>query len=262
MQGIVFDIKRFAIHDGPGLRTTVFLKGCPLGCWWCHNPEGIITTIQSVERTLKLGKKGFTETTMIGEYYSLDRLMDEIERDIIFYEESGGGVTLSGGEPLLQYEFTVGLLKRCREKEIHSCLDTSGHIDPEKFRAVFPFVDLFLFDIKHLEVTKHKTYTGVSNKRILDNLELLIREKKQVIIRYPLIPGINNSTDQLERLHRRINNRIMEIHFLPYHRVSAGKWNRLGMEYKMKGTELIPADELEKIRQMFTSLGYKISIGG
>jgi pyruvate formate lyase activating enzyme len=188
--------------------------------------------------------------------------LDEVEKDLIFYEESEGGITLSGGEPFTQFEFALELLKSCSEREIHTCMDTSGYALKEQMLAVLPFVDIFLFDIKLLDNTLHKKYTGISNRRILSNLEVLIKEQQKIIIRYPLIPGINDSADQLEDLHRLINNRVSEIHFLPYHRISGGKWKLLGLENRMKGTELLPAEQLNIAKDMFTRLGYTISIGG
>ncbi|MBN1950856.1 MAG: glycyl-radical enzyme activating protein [Bacteroidales bacterium] len=262
MQGIVFDIKRFAVHDGPGIRTTIFLKGCPLSCWWCHNPEGIFPEIQYCTKTVRLGEKTFHEAEQVGKEYDLRQVLSEIEKEALFHEESGGGVTLSGGEPMMQFEFVLELLQELRSREIHTCLDTSGYFTLEKLQQVMPLVNLFLFDLKLLDDQKHLNYTGVSNRRILQNLETLIQSRCPVIIRYPLIPGINNGEKDLEALHARLDNRVKEIHFLPFHAISVGKWSRIGLEYKLKGLKPQPESSVTDIRDKFTQLGYKVSIGG
>lgn len=262
MQGIVFDIKRFAVHDGPGLRTTIFFKGCPLDCWWCHNPESISPDIQQCKRILKLGSNEFPEPKNIGKRYTVDQLMNEIEKDIVFYEESNGGITLSGGEPLLQGDFIIELAKVCSEKDIHVCVDTSGYFNSCILPKLIPLVDLFLYDIKMIDDTRHKKYTEVSNQLILDNFELLLEEEQPVIVRYPLIPGVNNSDEELERLQNLLCNRVEEIHFLPYHLISEGKWKRLGLKNRMKGSKELPVDEVERTKDRFINLGYKVKIGG
>lgn len=262
MKGIVFDIKRFAVHDGPGVRTTIFLKGCPLSCWWCHNPEGISPEIQTGDTTLKVGDHCYREKQIIGKPYSVEELIGEIEKDYLFYEESGGGVTLSGGEPLLQYGFASELLKACSERDIHSCVDTSGYVTPDNLRAITPFVGLFLFDVKFVDEKKHLNYTGVSNQLILQNLESLIIDRQEVIIRYPLIPGINDDPGELDAFHHFLDNRVQEIHFLPYHAISAGKWKRLGLENKMNRTKSMSPEEAITIKEKFTRLGYTVKIGG
>lgn len=262
MQGIVFDIKRFAVHDGPGLRTTIFFKGCPLDCWWCHNPESISPDDQQCERILKLGSNEFRETENIGNSYTVNQLMNEIEKDIVFYEESNGGITLSGGEPLHQGDFVIELIKACKKRDIHVCVDTSGYSNSGILSKMIPLVDLFLYDIKMVDDTQHKKYTGVSNQRILDNFELLLTEKQPVIVRYPLIPGINHSDEHLESLHGLIRNQVEEIHFLPYHLISKGKWKRLGLKNRMQGIKELPDKEVERIKNRFIYLGYKVKIGG
>lgn len=262
MQGIVFDIKRFAVHDGPGLRTTIFFKGCPLACWWCHNPESISSEILQCEKILKLGSKKFRETENIGRRYTVNQLLNEIEKDTVFYEESAGGVTLSGGEPLLQAEFIIELTRACKEREIHVCIDTSGYFNSDILPKMIPLVDLFLYDIKLIDDTQHKKYTGVSNRRIIDNFELLLKEKQPLIVRYPLIPGINDFDEHLNGLQGLLRNRVEEIHFLPYHLIPGGKWKRLGLKNRMNGIKELPGEEVEKIRARFIYLGYKVKIGG
>ena len=189
MQGIIFDIKHYAIHDGPGIRTTVFLKGCPLGCWWCHNPESRSGDIFQYKKQEKIEGRIVEQIETIGKNYTVPEVMKEIEKDIVFFEESGGGVTFSGGEPFKQTEFLKELLKCCKKQEIHTCVDTTGYVKTDQLEKAALFTDLFLFDLKHFDDKMHIKYTGVSNKQILENLQLLDEMGKSVQIRYPLIPG-------------------------------------------------------------------------
>lgn len=262
MSGLIFDIKHFAIHDGPGLRTTIFLKGCPLQCWWCHNPESISVNPQQINITRKIGSNQFIEKKTIGNYMSADQVMKEIEKDRVFYEESDGGVTFSGGEPLFQFDFLLEIVKDCKEKNIHVCLDTSGYAKSGKLKTIIPLADLFLFDLKLLNDELHLKYTGVSNKLILENLDVILNSKKEVIIRYPLIPGINNSDEQLTDLHRFLENRVKEIHFLPYHSIARHKYHQLGIVDKLGNLKTIPEESLATIKEKFENLNYAIKIGG
>ena len=186
MKGVIFDIKRFAVHDGPGIRTTVFLQGCPLGCWWCHNPEG--------------------QRNNAGNKVSVAEVMDEVIKDSIFYEESNGGVTFSGGEPLHQSGFLSELLKGCKKEGFHTCVDTSGYATKESIDLIMDDTDLFLFDLKHTDDTVHRKYTGVSNSCIIDNLKYLAGKKKEIILRFPVIPGINDSTDNISEMLKLLKN--------------------------------------------------------
>ncbi|HSB67265.1 MAG TPA: glycyl-radical enzyme activating protein, partial [Anaerolineales bacterium] len=232
--GIIFDIKRYAINDGPGIRTAVFLKGCPLECWWCHNPEGQSSKPQIMYRPNRCksmqacleacpvgaitwndgpqtdwnicdhcGKcadvcySGARE--LIGREVDVDQLMAEIERDIPFYDQSVGGVTFTGGEPLLQMKFLDEILVACKKQHIHTTVDTSGYSSWANLQTILPIVDLFLYDIKLMDATKHLKYTHVSNRRILSNLEKLSAEGASIIVRLPLIPGVN---DDEENLHQ------------------------------------------------------------
>ncbi len=188
MKGLIFDIKRYAIHDGPGIRVTFFMKGCPLECWWCHNPESISPLPQTVQRTDKIGNRQFQVTEQIGKEYSVGELLDIVNRDLVFIEESGGGVTFSGGEPLMQSEFLSEALGLFRQSGIHTAVDTSGQADRRIIDRIIGDTDLFLFDIKHLDPDKHLKYTGVRNGLILDNLTYILSRGKKVNIRIPIIP--------------------------------------------------------------------------
>ncbi|OYT13869.1 MAG: hypothetical protein B6I19_02890 [Bacteroidetes bacterium 4572_114] len=167
MRGIVFDIKRFAIHDGPGIRTTIFLKGCPLKCWWCHNPESQdIKTFTDV-KTIVLDGAPFEKQEEIGKLMSVEELLEIIEKESVFYDESGGGVTFSGGEPLLQHEFLLEILKALKQKNIHTTVDTCGFAKWEIFEQIIDYTDLFLYDLKHIDQKKHKLFTGADNKQMI-----------------------------------------------------------------------------------------------
>ncbi len=151
MQGLIFSVKRYSIHDGPGIRVTFFMKGCPLSCWWCHNPEGISPAREKVNQTRKVGGKEFSETEEVGKYYSVENIIEILEKDRIFLEQSGGGVTFSGGEPLMQNEFLKKHWKPAEVQGFHTAVDTSGYSSAGNFKAIMPLTDLFLFDIKHLD---------------------------------------------------------------------------------------------------------------
>lgn len=262
MQGLIFDIKHCAIHDGPGIRTTVFFKGCPLNCWWCHNPESISPNMQLIEVIKRVGNKSFRESTIIGKNKSTAEIVSEIEKDNIFFDESKGGVTFSGGEPFYQTEFLIELSKRCKEKGFHTALDTSGYASVKTLEMVIPFIDLFLYDIKLLDNKLHQKYVGVPNSTILRNLDFILSRNKKVIIRYPLVPGINDSKTQLEALKEFINNRINEIHFLPYHVIGRNKYEQLGFEYKLEEIESPSEMFLNEIIKDFSRSDLVVKIGG
>lgn len=262
MEGIIFDIKHCAIHDGPGIRTTIFFKGCPLNCWWCHNPESINSDIQKIKRIRKIGNTEFAEEANIGRRISVAQALEEIEKDLVFYEESGGGVTFSGGEPLMQPEFLKELAENCKKKGIHTTLDTSGHANVSALKMIMPYIDLFLFDIKLLDDNIHQKYTGVSHKQILKTLEFISIRQKKIIIRYPLIPGVNNSPEQLSQLRNFIDGRYNEIHILPYHKIASHKYKKLGIENKLPDINPFPKEYLENLKKDFRERGFDVKIGG
>ena len=175
MKGLIFDIKRFSVNDGPGIRTTVFFKGCPLKCLWCHNPEGRSGNVQDVISSHMIGNKTFACSESIGREITINEVIDEIEKDRVFYEESNGGVTLSGGEPFFQFEFLAEILKNLKNKNLHIALDTTGYTNNENIIKIKEYVDIFLYDIKLMDDDLHIKYTGVSNNIILKNLKYLIK---------------------------------------------------------------------------------------
>ena len=299
--GLVFDIKRFAIHDGPGIRTTVFFKGCPLDCPWCHNPEGKAGQPEFMwSRTECLGCRdcqeacsrnaiSFTDGSLflertkcdlcqtcvqacpsralkiVGKETAVAEVMKEIEKDISFYDESKGGVTFSGGEPLMQPRFLNDLSKACRNAGIHTALDTCGYVKPEILQGISWNIDLFLYDLKIINDQKHVRFTGVSNRLILKNLETLSRSGKKVIVRYPLIPNINDHEEDVSKLAAFISTlkSVQEIHVLPYHKGGAAKHKGL---IRLKGPPFesqTPAPEsLSRIQRKLEDSGLKVRVGG
>lgn len=262
-EGLLFDVRRYSVHDGPGIRTTVFFKGCPLRCVWCHNPESQKMDIETVAKEKHLDSIIYNLKEPIGYLADMEHIMETIEKDRLFYEESGGGVTFSGGEPLMQPEFLKVLASECKNKGIHTTLDTSGYAPAKNVMELFPFIDLFLFDLKALDDSDHKIFTGSSNKQILQNLSLLA--DREVIIRFPVVPGMNDNDDQLLDMMvflSKIPLKRKEIHLLPYHRIQQSKYKRLCMEYTMHETQEPSKAHLEHIKTLFQSIGFQVQLGG
>ena len=298
--GIIFDIKRYAIHDGPGIRTTVFMKGCPLACRWCHNPEGIepapflsykkekcIRCGECVEncpeQALCLEAEGvvpsdspctncFTCTEIcpaearekVGRKLTAPELFCEIQKDTPFYDTSGGGVTFSGGEPLMQVEFLIELLKLCGNEHIHRAVDTTGHASYENLMSVAGQTDLFLFDLKMMDSDKHEKYTGVSNRLILDNLRQLAQKEIDLIIRIPLIPGVNDDVENLDRTGSFLNSLtgVKKVHILPYHDFQKSKFNRFEIHYSTRNITLPTQDMILNAKKRLENFGLEVAIGG
>lgn len=261
-KGIIFDIKRFAVHDGPGIRTTVFFKGCPLKCQWCHNPESIDPKPQKITKQINLDNKIYEKEEIIGQEMTAREVMKEIMKDRIFYEQSAGGVTFSGGEPLLQIEFLKELLKECKKENLHVTLDTCGMASKIDLEQIIDFVDLFLFDLKIMDEKMHKKFMGASNQIILKNLQFLTENQKQIIIRIPLIPEITDTESNLEEMLKFLKRfpKIKEVNLLPYHNIAAEKYKRLNMKYH-EFTEPTQ-DKLDTVKQFWIDAGYKVKIGG
>ncbi len=244
MKGVIFDIKRFAVHDGPGIRTTVFLKGCPLRCAWCHNPESQGFGVETLQ-----GQAG---AVRVGRSVSLDEVIGEIERDTSFYDESGGGVTFSGGEPLSQPEFLMAALDRCGELDIHRTVDTCGQVPREVLLDVARRTDLFLYDLKLADGEKHQRYTGVDVMLIQDNLKALCETGVAIRVRIPLIPGINDSAEQVAALGQVIASlpRELPVDLLAYHQAAMDKYPRFGMVPPLPDTPEPTEEEMEHCRLM------------
>ncbi|MCW3807615.1 glycyl-radical enzyme activating protein [Plebeiibacterium marinum] len=265
MKGTIFDIKRFALNDGPGIRTTVFLKGCPLKCAWCHNPESISSVIEEFIQVRELDGQRFESTQAIGEFVTSESLIEEIAKDKEFFRQSGGGVTFSGGEPMLQLDFLSDIITKCKAKKMHVVIDTAGLCKQSHIEKVMNQVDLFLYDLKIIDEEKHKTYTGVSNDVILKNLEFLLQNNANVIIRIPVIPGINDQEQDIVKLEQYLSDKleyIKEIHLLPFHNSAESKYRRFNTGYSFKGVKSQDPRDLVNLKERFERKGFNVKIGG
>jgi len=299
-RGWVFDIRRYSVHDGPGIRTTVFLKGCPLDCWWCHNPESQSPTMELLlrpERCVRCGAclpvcpvgaavpaaDGFSTQAdlcrlcgecvsacpgeareMAGREMTVAQVVAEIERDIPFYDESGGGVTFSGGEPFAQPAFLRALLEACRTREIHTAIDTSGYVDWPVLDSIRPLTGLFLYDLKLIDDARHHAYTGVSNRRILENLRALLELGHPVILRVPLIPGVSAEMENICRLGELVAGLPgrVRIDLLPYHTAAAAKYRRMHRPYRLDGAVPPSREEQEELAGVLAGYGLEVHLGG
>lgn len=256
--GTIFDIKRYAIHDGPGIRTTVFFKGCQLDCWWCQNPEGRKSELEKIA-----SRRGCGEET-VGRQVDVSEVLEEVLKDTIFYDESGGGVTFSGGEPMMQPSFLLALLQACKERDLHTALDTSGYAPFEDFEKIEPFVDLYLYDIKFIEDARHIKYTGVSNQLVLENLEKLATGNHDIIVRIPLVTGITDSDANLNEIIGFLGKmkNIQKVSLLPYNKLSEDKFERFKVENRVGRLKTQDKTDIEKITRRFKAAALKVSIGG
>ena len=298
--GEIFDIKKYAIHDGPGIRTTVFFKGCPLSCWWCHNPESLGTATQRLyrgERCIGCQEclaacangaiRQFEDqlqwiaadcrycricaqvcpaeaVEFIGQTMTVDEVVAEIAKDTLFYDQSGGGVTISGGEPLMQPSFLIQLLDACGEQGLHRTVDTSGQADTQTLLETALRTDLFLYDLKHMDPEKHYRYTGVSNDMILTNLKQLSRQGARIIIRLPVIPGINADEENIERtgaLAAALPG-VIGISILPYHCAAETKYRNLDLKNKAFDIQRPCADVIASVARQLASYNLAVNIGG
>ncbi|MDO9128420.1 MAG: glycyl-radical enzyme activating protein [Anaerolineales bacterium] len=291
--GTIFDIRKYSIHDGPGIRTTVFFKGCPLRCWWCHNPEGQAAEIEVIFRENRCIRCGACVGTcehgaiswngqgpltdwekceqcgacaevcyaearqVVGREMTVVQVLTEVERDIPFYDESGGGVTLSGGEPLSQRDFALGLLKACKEKEIHTTLDTCGFATWDTFERLRGCVDLFLYDLKLVDAEKHRQFTGVSNERILANLQALSQHGHKIIFRVPIIPGINDDEETIRQIASLAASlpHLDGIELLPYHHIGVDKYARLNKAYLLPDAQPPSEEKIAELSRILQEYG-------
>ncbi len=298
--GLIFDIKRYAIHDGPGIRTTVFFKGCPFSCWWCHNPESLVPTPQGLYHNnrcigcgecintcpsgaISLETRGVVTNLslckhcgscaricpaeareLVGRFISVDRLMEIIKKDVLFYDESGGGVTFSGGEPLLQADFLLEVLEVCGRHDIHRAVDTAGYASEDILMAVAEKTDLFLFDLKLMDPEKHKKHTGISNQKILGNLEILANQGANITVRIPFIPGVNDEPENIERTGSFISALpgIRNVDILPYHNSAKNKYLKFGLDHPPINILSPSREQLSAVAGHLESFGLQIRIGG
>lgn len=253
-RALIFNIQKFSIHDGPGIRTVVFFKGCPLSCKWCSNPESQSGKIQ----ILKPVRKGDREQ-VCGKYMDIDSVMFEVLQDRAFYEESGGGVTVSGGEPLVQIDFVQALLSACKKEDLHTAVETTGFAAPEVFKRIFDVTDLFLFDVKHYDRQKHMRGTGVENDIIIQNLHTLVEAKKNVLVRIPVIPDFNNSSDDAKGFSRLFNKiGVKEIQLLPFHQFGQNKYRQLGIPYEFENYASLHAEDLQEYKTILENASLKV----
>jgi pyruvate formate lyase activating enzyme len=251
LKGIIFNIQRCSVNDGPGIRTTVFMKGCPLACWWCHNPEGRQHGIERVNG----------ET--IGREIASDELFRIIEKDRVFYEESNGGATFSGGEPLAQPQFLFELLSMCRSNGIHNAVDTSGYADKALFRKIILKTDLFLFDLKLMDPVKHLRFAEASNTEILDNLSYLLSKDANVIIRIPMIRNVTATNDNIEQMALFLNRFDVKpnISLLPYHNIGESKYKKFNLKYRIGKEGELSSNEIGTMAKVFENMGFTVNIG-
>jgi pyruvate formate lyase activating enzyme len=305
--GIIFNIQRYSIHDGPGIRTVVFLKGCPLRCVWCDNPESqkpslevvfyqhkcimcgrcnVICKENAINKDLTVGSSEKIDRSLcnncmkcvkecisgalnvIGERMTVTDVLNEVLRDKPFYKKSGGGVTVSGGEPLSQPEFARNILKASYDHSLHTAIETTGYSKWRIVERILEFADLILYDLKQLDDSKHRELTGVSNKSILENLEKIMKSGKRVIVRYPLIPDCNTSSMDILRLGEYLSEiKVSEVDILPFHQYGKSKYPLLNMQYGLYDVEPLDLSSdgkklLEDSAGRLRSYGLKVRIGG
>lgn len=301
MKGMIFDLKHYAVHDGPGIRVTVFFKGCPLHCLWCHNPESIAPGKELMllpNRCARCGdcvkacaygalsQNNLGEVVadryrctlcgdcqracsreaiqLVGKETALTEILDEIEKDRAFFDQSGGGVTLTGGEPLFQPEFAEALLDELKKRRFHVALDTSGYAPETTFLRIAGKSDLVLFDLKLMDEEKHREFTGVSNRLILQNLKALDSSAGvPVWIRFPLIPGVNDdgNLEQMADFLRPLKN-VKLINVLPYHKGGVDKFHRLGREKEFRVFEPPSEEKISRVIEFFKAKGFQAKKGG
>ncbi len=258
MDGVIFDIKRYAVHDGPGIRTTVFLKGCWLNCRWCHNPESKNAEPELIEVDTKFG----CEEIQFGKKVTVEEVINEVVKDSVFYEQSKGGVTFSGGEPLYQIEFLKALLIESKKHNIHTAVDTSGYAQADRFESIYDYTDLFLYNLKLFDEKLHIEYTGQSNKQIIKNLKYLDKLGEKVTLRIPLIPGITDTKDNLlliiNFVHKLRN--IKKIDLLPYNKIGEGKYSLLKISDNITKLRSQSVDYLLEIKELFKSLDIDVRV--
>jgi pyruvate formate lyase activating enzyme len=300
-ESLIFDIKRYSINDGPGIRVTVFFKGCNLHCAWCHNPESISGKVEKMYaplRCIKCGncvdvcpEKALTLTSdgiitnsnscnicgkcadtcptkaieMSGKHMQVPEIMDIIEKDRIFFDQSGGGVTFSGGEPLVHSKLLIELLDECGKRGIHRAVDTAGFVNTETILEVAKRTDLFLYDIKLMDTNLHEEWTKVKNEKILLNLKAIANAGAQIIIRIPVISGINDNAENIEQIAIFISDLPgdkKDVHLLPYHNIAQNKYMKLGKPDSFEKLKEPDIESLNRTLAIFAKNGIKASIGG
>jgi len=303
--GWIGHIQKYSLQDGPGIRTTVFLKGCPLRCAWCHNPEnltrppeimvtetrcvrcGQCTAVCPQTRTAVAGPVlepvqpapvgpacrvcgacveacGSGARQVLGQARTVAQVLKEVLRDRLFYEDSAGGVTFSGGEPLAQFAFLQAALAACRGQGLHTAVDTCGFAPLEQLRAIAPLTDLFLYDLKFMDEALHREFCGVSNQLILENLRTLSGIHDRIWLRIPVVPGVNDGAGEVDRMiefARRLPG-LRQVNLLPYHRTGVQKFQRLGLEYRLGGVRSPTPEQMQALARRFAGAGLTVKLGG
>lgn len=256
VRGRIFDIQKYSIHDGPGIRTIVFLKGCALRCRWCCNPESQEFEIQN----MIFGGKEKT----VGRDVTVGEVMEEIKKDMPYYRRSGGGVTLSGGESLLQEEFATALLRMCHRNGINTAIETTGYASFEVIERYLPHLDYILMDIKHMNSQKHREFTTKPNELILENARKIAESGANLTVRVPVIPGFNNTKEEIAAIAEFAKSLkgVEHLHLLPYHRLGEDKYDGLGREYALKGVEPNSDALMDELLKTAQKSGLKCQIGG
>lgn len=301
MSPFIFDIRRYSINDGPGIRITIFMKGCPLKCTWCHNPESQSPKVQKLyteskcigaqdcikicpEDALTLTPAGIVTDyekctlcgkcadacptkaiEMSGKMYSAKELMNIIERERVHIDQSGGGVTFSGGEPLIQPGFLLEMLKLCGDNGLHRAVDTCGFVSTETLLEVAKRTDLFLYDLKLMDPVQHKKWTGKNNQPILNNLKILAETGANINIRIPFIKNVNTNLEEVSKMAGFIASlpgKKTVVNLLPYHNIASGKYKKLEMEYNSGEMEEPTEAEIQQAVQVFSEFGIETEIGG
>lgn len=290
IKGNVFDIQRYSIHDGQGIRTTIFLKGCPLRCKWCSNPESwetqpqlfyspsrciqcwLCTSFEGISKGIKgphikwnkiqdsdlenIAKVCPSQAMQVkGKLMDVAGVMEVVEKDIPFYKQSNGGITVSGGEPLKQPEFVEALLRACKKKGIHTAIETAGHVNWDNFKRILPCTDHFFFDIKLADSDLHQRFVGKPQDKILENLERLIKSGANLTVRTPVIPGVNDSEDELKAIAQVLKKYgVSSYELLAFHQYGKGKYQSCGMEYELKEMEQMEKERMAGVREFFKKL--------
>lgn len=256
IKGRIFNIQKFSVHDGPGIRTIVFLKGCAFRCRWCCNPESQNFDIENITVDGK--------TKVVGKDVTVGEVMDEIVKDLPYYIRSGGGVTLSGGESLLQPDFAVGILQACNDLGIHTAMESTGFAPFETIERYLEYLDLYLMDIKHINPEKHKEFIGKTNERVLENARKIAKKANKLIIRVPVIPTFNDTEEEIREIAEFTKSleTVQELHLLPYHPYGSDKYKALGREYTM--SHIVPPNDekMQSLLNVVNSVGLKGQIGG
>ena len=301
ISGLIFDIERFATKDGPGIRTVVFLKGCSLRCQWCQNPESQLSRVEVIydaekchacqrciercpnhairidpdfgllsDREICNGCGLCTEgcyydaRKLVGQVYSIPELMREVCKDRSYYENSGGGVTFSGGEPLLQADFLLPVCHACRQEQIHTAIETCGNVAWRVFSNIIDELDLIFYDFKHIDSDLHKQFTGVDNELILANLVRLSAVFSPLIVRIPVIPGFNDSLDTQQEMFQFLKNELRQVEaveLLPFHRLGTGKYTGLGRNYRMENVHSLKKQDLASLANLGRGMGLPVRVG-